>query len=121
MQLHTIGYEASEAVGRLTLNRPDRLNAMNALMLTEIGAALDQAERDEAVRVIVVTGAGRAFSSGFDLQEQLEQRPTGAGAWRTILTRDFATIMRFWRFPKPTIAAVRGACLAGGCELALAC
>jgi enoyl-CoA hydratase len=121
MTFQTICYAAHQAVAQLTLNRPDRLNAMNAMMLNEIGAALDIAERDEGVRVLVVTGAGRAFSSGFDLKEQMEQRPTGVGAWRTILTRDFATIVRFWRFPKPTIAAVRGACLAGGCELALAC
>jgi enoyl-CoA hydratase len=121
MKFQTICYAAHQAVAQLTLNRPDRLNAMNAMMLNEIGAALDVAERDESVRVLVVTGAGRAFSSGFDLKEQMEARPTGVGAWRTILTRDFATIVRFWRFPKPTIAAVQGACLAGGCELALAC
>jgi enoyl-CoA hydratase len=120
-QFETISYETQDAVARLTLNRPDRLNAINARMLSEIGTALDLAQGDDGVRVLLVTGAGRAFSSGFDLHEQMEQRPTGTTAWRTILTRDFETIMRFWRFPKPTIAAVRGACLAGGCELALAC
>ena len=66
-------------------------------------------------------GAGAAFSSGFDLKEQMERRPSGVAAWEPILRADFATVMRFWHAPKPTIAAVRGACLAGGFELALAC
>src|ERR1700676_3650802 len=90
-------------------------------MLEEIGHALDAAERDDAVRVVVVTGAGAVFSSGFDLKEQMEKRPSGTAQWREILARDFDAIVRFWRFLKPTIAAVRGACLAGACELALAC
>jgi len=68
-----------------------------------------------------VTGAGSVFSSGFDLKEQMECRPAGVEAWRAILRKDFDTIMRFWHFPRPTIAAVRGPCLAGACELALAC
>jgi enoyl-CoA hydratase/carnithine racemase len=90
-------------------------------MLDEIGAVLDGIEQDGAARVLVVTGAGAAFSSGFDLKEQMEKRPTGTDAWRKVLRKDFDTIMRFWHFPRPTIAAVRGPCLAGACELALAC
>jgi len=73
------------------------------------------------VRVLIVTGAGTAFSSGFDLKEQMERRPVGVESWRPILRKDFDTIMRFWHFPRPTIATVRGPCLAGACELALAC
>jgi enoyl-CoA hydratase/carnithine racemase len=117
----TIRYAAAERVARITLDRPERLNAMNQTMLADIGRALDAAERDDEVRVVLVSGAGSAFSSGFDLKEQMERRPTGAAQWRDILQRDFDTILRFWRFPKPTIAAVRGACLAGACELAMAC
>src|SRR6185503_3139846 len=93
----------------------------NQAMLTEIGQALDEAEANAAVRAIVVRGAGSAFSSGFDLKEQMERRPTGVAQWRPILRKDFDTVMRFWHCPKPTIAAVRGPCLAGACELALAC
>ena len=70
---------------------------------------------------MIVTGAGTAFSSGFDLKEQMERRPSGVAEWRPLLRKDFDMVMRFWRFPKPTIAAVRGPCLAGACELALAC
>jgi enoyl-CoA hydratase/carnithine racemase len=117
----TIIVETLGPVLRLTLNRPERANALNATMLGEIGQALDDAERGAEVRVVIVRGAGTAFSSGFDLKEQMERRPRGVDEWRTILRKDFDTIMRFWHFPRPTIAAVRGPCLAGACELALAC
>jgi enoyl-CoA hydratase/carnithine racemase len=115
----TITVERRGAVARLTLSRPERANALNAAMLSEINAALDALERDDGVRALIVTGAGTAFSSGFDLKEQMERRPKGTDAWRDILRKDFDTIMRFWHFPRPTIAAVRGPCLAGACELAL--
>ncbi len=117
----TIAVERLGAVARLTLTRPERANAINQAMLGEIGSALDEIERDPQVRAVIVTGAGAAFSSGFDLKEQMERRPSGVEAWRPLLRNDFDTIMRFWHFPRPTIAAVRGACLAGACELALAC
>jgi enoyl-CoA hydratase len=117
----TIVVEKLGAVARLTLNRPERANALNRTMLEEIGAALDAAENDADVRVLIVRGAGAAFSSGFDLKEQMERPPRGVDQWRPVLRQDFDTIMRFWHFPRPTIAAVRGPCLAGACELALAC
>ena len=117
----TIRYETLGAVARLTLDRPERANALSQAMLDEIGRALDAAEQDATIRAVIVTGAGSAFSSGFDLKEQMERRPTGVAQWRPLLRKDYETVMRFWRFPKPTIAAVRGACLAGACELALAC
>ncbi len=108
-------------VSLLTLARPDRLNALNKLMLEELQVALDAVERDPETRVVVVTGAGGNFSSGFDLKEQMEARPQGFDAWREILDRDFNTVMRFWNLSKPTIAAVSGYCLAGAFELAMAC
>ncbi len=121
MTFTTILVETIGPVLRLTLNRPERANALNSTMLGEIGQALDDAERNADVRVVIVRGAGTAFSSGFDLKEQMERRPQGVDQWRPILRKDFDTIMRFWHFPRPTIAAVRGPCLAGACELALAC
>ena len=117
----TIVLERIGAVARLTLNRPQRANALNAVMLNEIGRALDGIERDAGLCAVIVRGAGAAFSSGFDLKEQMERRPKGIEEWRGILRHDFDTIMRFWHFPLPTIATVRGPCLAGACELALAC
>jgi enoyl-CoA hydratase/carnithine racemase len=121
MKLTTILYETLGPVARLTLNRPERTNAIDAAMLSELSAALDFAEADDDVRAVVVRGAGKAFSSGFDLKAQMELQPHGVAQWRPILQQDFAVPMRFWHCPKPTIAAVRGACLAGACELALAC
>jgi enoyl-CoA hydratase/carnithine racemase len=117
----TIDVEKIGLVARITLRRPERTNAMNAQMLFELAQAMDAIEADDGVRAVVVTGAGNAFSSGFDLKEQMERRPAGIEQWRPILRKDFDVPMRFWHCPKPTVAAVRGACLAGACELALAC
>ncbi len=117
----SIRYQVEDRVARITLDRPERLNALNKEALEEINDAMDRAEADVEVHVVVVSGAGRAFSSGFDLKAQMEARPEGAAAWRVILDLDFDTTMRFWHCPKPTIAAVHGACLAGAFELAMAC
>jgi enoyl-CoA hydratase len=117
----TIRLERSGPVAVLILTRPERRNAIDRRMLGELQEALDEVEGDDGLRVLVVRGAGGNFSSGFDLTEQMEARPSGQAAWREILDRDFSTVMRFWHFKKPTIAAVQGYCLAGGCELALCC
>ena len=117
----TIRLQRAGAVATLMLDRPQRLNAINKQMLGELQDALDAVERDPELRVLVVTGAGGNFSSGFDLKEQIDAQPTGVEAWREILDRDFNAITRFWHLSKPTIAAVGGYCLAGGCELALCC
>jgi len=108
-------------VARLELHRPERVNALNKAMLQEINAAFDALEGDAEVRVIVVHGAGRGFSSGFDLKEQMTRRPEGAALWREILDLDFSTTLRFWDCPKPTLAAIHGPCMAGAFEMALAC
>jgi enoyl-CoA hydratase len=121
MELKTLQYAVADAIAHITLNRPDRVNAINRAMLLEIEQVLDRVEADAAVRVVVVSGAGRSFSSGFDLKEQMENRPEGPAVWREILDRDFHATHRFWWLSKPTIAAVRGHCLAGAFELALSC
>ena len=121
MDYETITFERRGAVGLVTLNRPERLNAINGRMIDELNALLDAVERDEAVRALVVTGAGRAFCSGFDLKEGADTPKEGVADWRPVLQRDFDIIMRFWHLSRPTIAAVKGYCLAGGCELAMAC
>jgi enoyl-CoA hydratase len=117
----TIRLERRGAVALLTLARPERLNAIDLRMLNELQLALDDVERDDELRVLIVQGAGGNFSSGFDLKEQMQARPAGHDAWRQILDRDFSIVTRFWHLKKPTIAAVQGYCLAGGCELALCC
>ena len=82
MPFMTIVFETLGPVARITLNRPERTNALNQTMLGEIGAALDKAERDHDIGSIVVRGAGSAFSSGFDLKEQMERRPRASAQWR---------------------------------------
>jgi long-chain acyl-CoA synthetase len=108
-------------VALLELHQPDRLNALGKRMLLEINDAMDALEADPDVRAIVLCGAGRGFSSGFDLKEQMARNPQGAQVWREILELDFSTTMRFWDCAKPTIAAIHGPCMAGAFEMALAC
>src|SRR5207248_3911283 len=83
--------------------------------------AIARAGEDDEVKVAVLTGAGRAFSAGFDLSEEAESKVEGAERWRRILADDVELTLELWALPKPTIAAVRGWCLAGGCEMAMAC
>ena len=113
--------ERRGAVALLTLNRPDKLNAINEPMIEALDAALDAAEADDAVRAIVVAGSGRAFSAGFDLDNgPASGKPDPADVRRT-LEKDFRIIMRLWDSPKPTVAAVHGYCLGSSLELAVAC
>ena len=114
-------YEQIDAVAVISLNRPQRLNAMNQAMLDELNQAASQAEQDKTVRAVVLTGTGTAFSSGFDLKAQAENTPHGIAEWRPVLRRNFDACMSFWHLAKPTVAAVHGPALAGACELAMAC
>jgi enoyl-CoA hydratase len=116
--METVLYERRGPIALLTLNRPDKLNAVNGQMVTELGQALDDAETDERVRAVVLCGAGRAFSAGFDLDMG---EGSGIEFLRSELRKDFDVIMRFWDFPKPTVAAVHTFCLGSGMEMAVAC
>jgi enoyl-CoA hydratase len=113
--------ELRAPVARITLNRPDKLNALSGELVDELEEALRRAVADDEVKVIVLGGAGRAFSAGYDLSEEVADQPATADEWRDVLARDVDITMQIWRCPKPTIAAVRGWCIAGGCELAMAC
>jgi len=113
--------ERHGAVAVLTLNRPDKLNAVNAAMIDALDRALDEAEADETVRAILLAGTGRAFSAGFDLDMGVgDGRPDPADV-RRALEKDFRIILRFWDSPKVTIAATQGYCLGSAMELAMAC
>jgi enoyl-CoA hydratase len=115
-------YENRGPAAWITLNRPEKLNALNAAVLEGLHAALDRAEADDDVKVVVLTGAGeRAFSAGYDLSAEAAHSDIPAHEWHEVLATDIAATMRLWALEKPTIAAVRGYCLAGGCELAMAC
>jgi len=115
-------YETRGPAAWITLNRPDKLNAINSDVLDGLNAAFDRAIADDEVKVVVVTGAGeRAFSAGYDLSAEAAHADIPAHEWHGVLATDIDATMRLWSLPKPTIAAVRGYCLAGGCELAMAC
>jgi enoyl-CoA hydratase len=114
----TIGFEQRGAIAVLTLQRPEKLNAIDAGMLAALQRGLDRAEADASVRAVVLRGQGRAFSAGFDLGPGGAEKD--AVAMRAELRSDFDAIMRFWDFPKPTIAAVHGYCLGSALEIALA-
>lgn len=114
----TILVEKRGSVATLTINRPDKLNALNSKVHMEGVAALDELKKDESVRVLVVTGAGeKSFIAGADISEFEGKTPvTQRNGFheRTL----FNSIDNF---PKPVIAMINGFCLGGGCELALAC
>lgn len=110
-------------VRRFTLNRPDKRNALSNALRGELFAALEAADRDDSVRVIVLRGAGPCFSAGYDLASDVSQNQpfytaAGLGNWpRHVVEGCF----RIWDLAKPVIAQVHGYCLAGGSELAAAC
>jgi enoyl-CoA hydratase len=107
------------AVLTITINRPKVLNALNAQTMTELDAAMREADRDREVRAVVLTGAGdRAFVAGADIGELSVQSPVGG---RDHARSGQAVLDRIERLGKPVIAAVNGFALGGGCELAMAC
>ena len=133
MAFETLLYGTHERVATITLNRPERFNAIEQRMPREIREAVEQADRDPDVHVIVVKGAGPGFCGGYDLKRFAERSDGGsrssgsqempwdptldfAGMWRN--TQDF---MALWRSRKPTIAQVHGAAVAGGSDIALCC
>jgi enoyl-CoA hydratase len=106
---------------RLTLNRPAKLNALSGDLVRALVAAIDDATADPDIRVVVIAGAGRAFSAGYDLTEEADGEIAGPVAWRELLAADVAATLRVLDCPKPVIAQIHGYALAGGLELAMAC
>lgn len=120
--MSTVLYDRTGPVAVLTLNRPAKLNAFNAEMLAALMAALHQAKEDDAVRVVVLKGAGRAFSAGYDVAPD-EHAPGEKG-----ITRDREELqgmidkwLQVYEFPKPIVAQVHGFCIAGATMLAICC
>jgi enoyl-CoA hydratase len=131
-QQPTVLYEVRNRKAYLTLNRPDRLNAIDFVMPGELAAAVRTANTDPAVHVIILQGAGRAFCTGYDLKMSAEQgagtQGSGGGdpVWDPI--KDYTMMKQFtddyfslWRSLKPTIAKVHGFAVAGGSDIALSC
>ncbi|WP_198032152.1 enoyl-CoA hydratase/isomerase family protein [Mesorhizobium sp. WSM1293] len=115
----TVAYEIQDSIAEIRLNRPHRLNAVVQQLYDDVMAALDQSERDNDVRVIVLTGEGRAFCVGADLKEHKAGR--AAFDRRQYLMSEQRVCRRLRSHPKPVIAAVNGYALGAGAEMALAC
>lgn len=117
MSYENILVETRGSVGLITLNRPKALNALNKALIAELAQALDAFEADAAIGAIVVTGSEKAFAAGADIKEMQDQ------SWMDAYIADFITDgwERLAQCRKPTIAAVAGYALGGGCEIAMMC
>jgi enoyl-CoA hydratase len=116
MAYENILVETQGRVGKITLNRPKALNALNAALMRELASALDAFENDPAIGCVVVTGSDRAFAAGADIKEMQDFGFPG------VYLDDFiASWERLARFRKPVVAAVAGFALGGGCEVAMMC
>ena len=118
MAYDTIALTVADRVATLTINRPDKLNALNDRVIAELGEAIDAARENTDVGGVILTGAGRAFVAGADISE-LEKH--GAISAKLLAQRGQDVFRRFETSPKPIVAAVNGFALGGGCELAMAC
>jgi 2-(1,2-epoxy-1,2-dihydrophenyl)acetyl-CoA isomerase len=116
-------YEVKDGVATLTLNRPDRLNALGDTLRDDLQDALTQASDDPEVRVMIVTGAGKGFCSGGDVKAMSERRESGSGRplMEKVAPGRDRTVLAMRDSPKPIIAAVNGAAAGAGMNLALAC
>jgi enoyl-CoA hydratase/carnithine racemase len=117
MAYETILYERSERIVKITINRPNVLNALNRKAIAEMRSALEQADRDGEVRVVILTGSGRSFSTGHDLKEGYSGPEDG----RRLHMEIWGLMFAIWDMGKPVIAQVNGHCLGIACDLALVC
>lgn len=120
MKYSTILYEKDGGVATIILNRPDRLNAINAEMDAELTHAVNEIAEDNTVRVVVITGNGKAFSAGADIKEIVTSPETSFGAG---LSRGepLQLFIKLDNLNKPVIAGINGLAIGGGCELAMVC
>ena len=124
----TVRYEVDGAVATITMERPDMANALNTALIDDLDRAFDEAGADDAVRVVILAGAGKHFSSGHDLKELVSEpddwarlRETPEGKLRHEQVMYFDRCVKIYNFPKPTVAAVQGSCVAAGLMLACMC
>lgn len=113
--------EIVDGIGWITLNRPSKINALSTEVVRMAHDMVNELEADDNVRVIVIKGAGTNFSVGYDISEEVEAGLSRPEDWHRQLSKNAGLSMAVWGCTKPTIAAVDGWCLAGACELAMAC
>jgi enoyl-CoA hydratase len=118
MPYESVTLAAGDGIATLTVNRPDKLNALNASTMAELGQAISEVRNRDDIAGLIVTGAGRAFVAGADISELASQTAVSA---QKLATEGQRVFRLFETSPKPVIAAVNGFALGGGCELALAC
>jgi len=118
MPYQSVTLDAADGIATLTVNRPEKLNALNAATMSELGQAIDEIRTRNDIAAAIVTGAGKAFIAGADISELANENPVSA---RELAVRGQGIFRSFERSRKPIIAAVNGFALGGGCELALAC
>ena len=118
MSYELLTFDVADRIATITVNRPDKLNALNDALMDELRRAIAEARRRPDVGAVLLTGAGRAFVAGADIAELADQTAVGGKARAERGQRVFR---RFETSPKPTLAAVNGFALGGGCELAMAC
>src|SRR5258706_5576489 len=116
----TLILEFSGEIAKITLNRPDKRNAISTQMIAELQTALDTIEKSHS-RVVIVTGAGKAFCAGMDLDMLAAITQQSPAENQDDARRIAKMLRRIWSFPRPMIAAVNGAAYAGGCGLAPLC
>jgi enoyl-CoA hydratase/carnithine racemase len=115
-------YAVDDRVATITLNRPERHNALSQPLVDEIMAAVAEADADPEVRVIIVTGAGgKAFSSGYDIKESAQKPKRTLAEWRARMQKDIKFTYSVWDCSKPVIAMIDGFCYAGALEFAMCC
>ena len=114
----TLRYEKQENIGILTINRPEALNALNSTVIGDLEQAITEVEKDAELGALIITGEGRSFVAGADIGEQLPLDVAGGRKWGQ---RGSALFRRIEKLEIPTIAAVNGFALGGGCELSMAC
>ena len=119
-EFETVILEKKGKIGTLTLNRPDKMNSLSDEILNDMYAGMMELDADDEIRVIIIKGAGRAFSAGYDLSPR-EEPFTTIQDWRDHARHGNRLMLSIWNCKKPVIAQVHGYVLGGGCDLAMVC